>query len=90
MEYIHPNEVSERYPNRRVVEAWLHEPNLSRPLLYCVGNLARARETNRDLHLTAFRLLREAEDGKVLLFQERVAPGMWNYLAHKKPLRWEW
>ena len=90
MEYIHPNDVKERYPNRRVVEAWLHETNMTQPLLYCVGNLANARETNRDLHLTAFRLLREAEAGNVLLFQERVAPGMWNYIAHKKPLRWKW
>lgn len=54
---------------------------MSEPIIYHLGLLANDREKDADLDRRATELMRRAETGEAILYQSRVAPGVFEYLA---------
>ncbi len=78
------------------VEHWLADKSLPKTIVYHRGHLAfdRLRHemhdgrvievTHEPLSTVATMLFNEFEKGKVLLFQSRVGPFEWDYVALRK------
>ena len=73
---MRPGETGDDMGLQRFID-WIETARPGESILYMQGANAEANQEARDLFWTA------AKEGKVFLFQKRVRPGVFNYMARK-------